>query len=65
MNPYLRIFSIKFSILGHSVQGILVHYLTLEDEDLKETMDEYAGWFDTQIANITQTVAEAVKNGPT
>jgi hypothetical protein len=44
---------------------MLVHYLTLEDQDLKESMDEYDSWFDTQIANVTQTVVQVVKNGLT
>ncbi|MBW2581761.1 MAG: hypothetical protein JRD00_12695 [Deltaproteobacteria bacterium] len=43
------------TILGHSLEGMDVHYLTLEDEDLKLAMDKYTAWLDSQIATSTST----------
>ena len=31
------------------------------DEDLKDAMDQYTTWIDTQIASVTQTVTQEAK----
>jgi integrase len=36
-------------ILGHSLQGMDVHYIAPSEDDLKRAMDRYTGWLDEQI----------------
>jgi hypothetical protein len=43
-------------ILGHSLQGMDIHYMAPDDETLKEAMEKYTGWLDDQIANVDQSV---------
>jgi integrase len=43
-------------ILGHSLQGMDVHYMAPDDETLKEAMEKYTRWIDNQIANVDQSV---------
>jgi len=43
-------------ILGHSLQGMDVHYMAPDDETWKEAMDKYTRWIDDQIANVDQSV---------
>ena len=43
-------------ILGHSLQGMDVHYMAPDDETLKAAMEKYTMWIDDQIANVDQSV---------
>jgi vacuolar-type H+-ATPase subunit F/Vma7 len=43
-------------ILGHSLQGMDVHYMAPDDETLKEAMEKYTSWIDDQIVNVDQSV---------
>jgi len=38
-------------ILGHSLQGMDVHYIQHGDEALKQAMAVYTVWFDGQLGN--------------
>ena len=43
-------------ILGHSLQGMDVHYLATSEDTLKQAMDKYTRWIDDQISNVDQSV---------
>jgi integrase len=43
-------------VLGHSMQGMDVHYIAPTDEDLKQAMAQYTQWLDDQIQNVDQSV---------
>ncbi|MBW1693299.1 MAG: hypothetical protein JRJ41_03900 [Deltaproteobacteria bacterium] len=43
-------------ILGHSLQGMDVHYMAPDDETLKDAMEKYTRWIDDQIVNVDQSV---------
>lgn len=45
---------LRDTILGHSLEGMDAYYLKPGDEDLKEAMDKFTAWIDTQIATVTQ-----------
>ena len=53
------------TILGHSLKGMDVHYLVLDDKTLAEAMERYTKWvdqnFETASANVTQTVTQSSK----
>jgi len=50
-------------ILGHSLQGMDVHYIQPGEEALKQAMARYTAWRDGQFGNVDQTVdPEAVVN---
>ena len=36
-------------ILGHSLQGMDIHYITPSEEDLRNAMQTYTQWWDSQI----------------
>jgi integrase len=55
--------TLRDTILGHSLQGMDIYYIKLSNDDLKEAMDKYTAWLDTQIANVTQTVTQEAKSG--
>ena len=55
--------SCRKAILGHSFEGMDLHYLRLNDEDLKAAMDEYTAWIDDQLANVDQSVDQAGNEG--
>jgi intergrase/recombinase len=40
-------------ILGHSLTGIDVHYLSPTDNDLKKEIEKYAEWVGKQIKRIS------------
>jgi integrase len=42
------------TILGHSLQGMDVHYQDVTDEDLQTAMSKYTAWFDAQLASVAQ-----------
>jgi integrase len=43
-------------ILGHTLQGMDIYYLSPSEDILKQAMDQYTRWIDDQIANVDQTV---------
>ena len=43
-------------ILGHAMQGMDKHYISLTDDDLRNAMDTYTAWFDSEAANVDQSV---------
>jgi integrase len=43
-------------ILGHSLRGMDVHYLVPPEDSLKQAIDKYTWWIDSQIANVDSTV---------
>jgi len=49
-------------ILGHSLQGMDVHYMAPDDQTLKEAMEKYTRWIDDQIANVDQSVDQKSKH---
>jgi hypothetical protein len=47
-------------ILGHSLQGMDVHYIVPNEDTLKQAMDKYTAWLDEQIAIQFQNVDYSV-----
>ena len=43
-------------ILGHSLQGMDVHYIQPGEEVLKQAMAVYTAWLDGQLGNVDQAV---------
>ena len=51
-------------ILGHSLQGMDVHYLVPSEDDLHQAMSRYTDWLDERIsANVSQNVNNSKKKG--
>ena len=52
-------------ILGHSLQGMDVHYISPSQEDLTQAMVKYTEWLDIQLAlaNVGREIDQATKNG--
>ena len=48
-------------ILGHSLQGMDVHYMAPDEETLKEAMEKYTRWIDVQFQNVDQSVDQTKK----
>ena len=48
-------------ILGHSLQGMDVHYMAPDEETLKEAMEKYTRWIDIQFQNVDQSVDQTKK----
>ncbi len=50
-------------ILGHSLQGMDVHYLVSEEDALKEAMGKYTKWLDAHLdsTNVYQNVYQSLK----
>ena len=46
-------------ILGHSLQGMDKHYISLTDDDLKQAMAVYTAWLDNEIEKVNQAVNQA------
>jgi hypothetical protein len=50
-------------ILGHALQGMDVHYISLDDNTLKEVIRKYTRWLDEQVeavsANLDQSLDQA------
>jgi integrase len=42
------------TILGHSLQGMDVHYLVPTEENLKQAMTKYTDWLDRQFAEVSE-----------
>jgi integrase len=51
------------TILGHSLTGMDVHYISPSEEDLHRAMSTYTAWLDGQIKNVAHFVAQAEKKG--
>lgn len=49
-------------ILGHSLQGMDVHYMAPDDETLKKAMEKYTRWIDDQFQNVDQSVDQEEKH---
>ena len=50
-------------ILGHSLHGMDVHYMSPSEEDLHRAMDRYTEWLDGQFQSVSENVSEAIKKG--
>jgi len=52
-------------ILGHSLQGMDVHYMAPSDDDLHRAMLRYTEWLDGQLnlTNVDQNVDQGIKKG--
>ena len=37
------------AMLGHSLKGMDVHYIVVDEEDLRRVMNRYTAWQDEQI----------------
>jgi integrase len=53
---------LRDTIVGHSLKGMDAYYLKPSGDDLREAMNKYTAWIDTQIANVTQTVTQEEKS---
>ncbi len=52
-------------ILGHSLQGMDIHYLAPSEDDLHRAMERYTEWLDGQLilASVDQNVDQVIKKG--
>lgn len=50
-------------ILGHSLTGMDVHYISPSEEDLHRAMARYTEWLDGQLQGVSETVSETIKKG--
>jgi integrase len=48
-------------ILGHSLHGMDVHYMSPSIDDLHRAMAKYTEWLDGQIADVSQNVNNCIK----
>lgn len=46
------------TILGHSLQGMDVHYMSPSEEDLHRAMSKYTAWLDAQMQTLAKSLAE-------
>lgn len=51
------------TILGHSLQGMDIHYMAPSEEDLHRAMAKYTQWLEGELANVSQNVNKAIKKG--
>jgi integrase len=49
------------TILGHSLQGMDIHYMVPSEDDLHRAMARYTEWLDGQLANVSQDVNNCKK----
>ena len=54
--------ALRDTIVGHSLKGMDAYYLNPTDEDLKEAMEKYTAWIDTQFSNVTHLVTQGAKS---
>ena len=47
-------------ILGHSLQGMDVHYVVPDDDTLQQAMERYTDWLDNKIAQSLASVDPSV-----
>ena len=45
-------------ILGHSLKGMAIYYISPDEDTLKEAIRKYSHWLDRQFANVDQTATE-------
>jgi integrase len=59
--------ALRDTLLGHSLKGMDEYYLKPSEEDLREAMDRYTEWLETQITEaveiVDQSVDQEVKKG--
>ena len=48
-------------LLGHAPQGMDAHYMALDEDDLRQAMDQYTAWLDGQLQSVDQTVDQKTK----
>lgn len=48
-------------IVGHSLKGMDVHYIIINDDDLKNAMDIFTNYVDKEIESVNQTVNQKLK----
>ena len=51
------------TILGHSLQGIDIHYMAPSEDDLHRAMGIYIAWLDGQFADVSHGVNNCIKKG--
>jgi hypothetical protein len=49
-------------ILGHSLKGMDVYYISPDDDTLKAEMKKYSKWFEDQISILDQTLDQLAVN---
>jgi hypothetical protein len=49
------------TILGHSLQGMDIHYMAPSEEDLHQAMTKYTEWLDGQFASANHIVDQPIK----
>jgi hypothetical protein len=49
-------------ILGHSLTGMDVHYISPSEDDLHRAMGIYTAWLDAQIQSVAHFVAQVNKS---
>jgi hypothetical protein len=49
------------TILGHSLQGMDVYYMSPSEDDLHRAMDIYTAWLDLQMQNVSENVSNGEK----
>jgi len=47
-------------ILGHSLHGMDVHYMSPSEEDLHRAMTKYTEWLDAQLQSVAHSVAQEI-----
>jgi len=47
-------------ILGHALQGMDVHYISLDEDTLKEVMKRYTRWLDDQVEAVSADLDHAL-----
>jgi hypothetical protein len=52
--------ALRDTILGHSLEGMDEYYLKPSEEDLREAMDRYTEWLETQINKAVESVDQSV-----
>jgi hypothetical protein len=52
--------ALRDTILGHSLEGMDEYYLKPSEEDLREAMDRYTEWLETQINKAAESVDQSV-----
>ena len=52
-------------IMGHSLKGIDVHYISPEDKDLHRAMEKYTSWLDGQLEKQNVDHSDFRDNNPT
>jgi integrase len=51
------------TILGHSLTGMDIHYISLSEDDLHRAIGIYTAWLDAQIQNVDHFVDQGMKKG--